>query len=104
MEGILEDLLDEREILASFDVKPIAAAVGYGFVKDCSETYLKIPLSTHDPLPLLADRLNLVVTLNRRQQDIRPTLRYRYIYDMICRDELDISKENQRCQNEWNAC
>ena len=66
--------------------------------------YLKTPLSTHDPLPLLADRLNLVVTLNRRQQDIRPTLRYRYIYDMICRDELDISKENQRCQNEWNAC
>ena len=104
MWGILGDLLDEKKILASFDVNPIAEAVGCGFARDCSETYLKIPLSTHDPLPLLADRLNLVVTLNRRQQDIRPTLRYRYIYDMICRDELDISKENQRCQNEWNAC
>ena len=81
MEGILGDLLDEKqEILASFDVNPIAEAVGCGFARDCSETYLKIPLSTHDPLPLLADRLNLVVT---------PTARYsayvqiQVVYDVI---------------------
>ena len=38
VEGILGDLLDEREILASFDVNPIAEAVGCGFARDCSET------------------------------------------------------------------
>ena len=35
------------EILASFDVKPIADAAGGGFTVDCSEICLKIPQATY---------------------------------------------------------